>query len=80
VGIYPPLKTGKAMNYTYKVIEVVGSSETGNDDAVKNAIDEAGKTLKHIGWFEVVKQTGHVEEGVIRHFQATLKIGFRLDK
>jgi flavin-binding protein dodecin len=67
-------------NYTYKVIEIVGSSESGADDAIKNAIDDASRTLKHIGWFEVVKQTGHVEDGKIRHFQVTLKVGFRLDK
>lgn len=67
-------------DYTYKVIEIVGTSVNGADDAIKNAIEDASKTLKHLGWFEVVKQTGHIEDGKVRHFQVTLKVGFRLDK
>ncbi len=66
-------------DYTYKVIEIVGTSVNGADDAIKNAIEDASKTLKHLGWFEVVKQTGHIEDGKVRHFQVTLKVGFRLD-
>jgi flavin-binding protein dodecin len=78
---FPLIDRQKIMSeHTYKVIEIVGSSQTGNDDAIKNAIAEASRTLKHIGWFEVVKQTGHVEDGRIHHFQTTLKIGFRLDQ
>ncbi|MCA1323939.1 dodecin [Herbaspirillum sp. alder98] len=64
---------------TYKVIEIVGSSPTGTDDAIRNAIADAGKTVKHIDWFEVVETRGHVENGNIGHFQVTLKLGFRLE-
>ena len=44
-----------------------------------NAIEDAAKTLRHIHWFEVVETRGHVEQGKIKHFQVTLKIGFTLD-
>ncbi|HEY4072616.1 MAG TPA: dodecin [Herbaspirillum sp.] len=67
-------------NHTYKVIEIVGTSETGSDDAIRNAIVEAGKSLRHIDWYEMVRQSGHVVDGKIGQYQATLKIGFRLDK
>jgi flavin-binding protein dodecin len=67
-------------NHTYKVIEIVGTSESGSDDAIRNAITEAAKTVQHIDWFEMVRQSGHVANGKIDHFQAMLKVGFRLDR
>ena len=63
----------------YKLVEVVGTSSTGTDDAIRNAIATAAKTLRHIDWFEVVETRGHVVDGKVAHFQVTLKIGFRLD-
>jgi flavin-binding protein dodecin len=67
-------------NHTYKVIEIVGTSENSSDEAIKNAIAEAGKSLRNIDWYEMVRQSGHITDGKIGHFQATLKVGFRLDK
>lgn len=63
----------------YKVVELVGSSSTSTDDAIRNAIETAAKTLRHIGWFEVVQTRGHVAEGKVAHFQVTLKVGFTLE-
>lgn len=63
----------------YKLVEVVGTSSTGTDEAMRNAITTAAETIRHIDWFEVVKTSGHVVDGKIAHFQATLKIGFRLE-
>ena len=65
--------------HTYRLIEVVGSSPTGIDDAIKEAIADAAKTIRHIRWFQVVETRGHVEDGKVAHFQVTLKIGFTLD-
>jgi flavin-binding protein dodecin len=67
-------------NHIYKVIEIVGTSKTGTDDAIRNAIAEAAKTVQHIDWFEMIRHSGHIVDGKIEHFQATLKIGFRLDR
>ena len=66
-------------NHTYRVIEVVGSSTETIDDAIQRAIADASKTLRHIGWFEVVETRGHVADGKVEHFQVTLKLGFTLD-
>jgi flavin-binding protein dodecin len=66
-------------NHVYKLVELVGSSSTGTDDAIRNAIETAGKTLRHIDWFEVVETRGHVADGKVAHFQVTLKVGFRLE-
>ena len=65
--------------HTYRLIEVVGSSPTGIDDAIKEAIADASKTIRNIRWFQVVETRGHVEGGAVAHFQVTLKIGFTLD-
>ena len=62
----------------YKVIEIVGSSATSIEDAIKGAIARAASTLHDIGWFEVVETRGHVEGGKVADYQVTLKIGFTL--
>ena len=65
--------------HTYKVIELVGSSPNSIEDAITNAIADASRTIRHIGWFEVVETRGHVENGQVAHFQVVLKIGFTID-
>lgn len=67
-------------DHIYKVIEIVGSSEQGIDDAIRTAISRASQTLRHIRWFEVLETRGHVEDGTVRHFQVTLKVGFTIDE
>jgi flavin-binding protein dodecin len=64
---------------TYKLIELVGSSPTSTDDAIRNAIQKASATVKHIDWFQVVETRGHVANGSVAHFQVTLKVGFRIE-
>ncbi len=63
----------------YKVIQLVGSSATGIEDAIENAIARASETVREIRWFEVVETRGHVENGRVAHYQVTLKIGFTLE-
>jgi dodecin len=65
--------------HTYKLIELVGSSPSSSDDAIRNAITKAGATIKHMDWFQVVETRGHIEEGKVAHFQVTLKVGFRIE-
>lgn len=67
-------------DHVYKVIEIVGSSQTGNDDAIRNAIARASSTLKNLDWFEVVEQRGSIQGGQVTHYQVTLKVGFRLEE
>jgi flavin-binding protein dodecin len=63
----------------YKLVEIVGTSNEGSDAAIRNAIETAAKSIRHIDWFEVVETRGHVVNGKVAHFQVTLKIGFRLE-
>ena len=66
-------------DHVYKVVEIVGSSKLGSDDAIRNAIETSSETIRHISWFEVVKTTGHVVDGKVAHYQVTLKVGFRIE-
>ena len=65
--------------HTYKLIELVGSSSVGTDDAIRNAIAKAAKTVKHMDWFEVVETRGHIVNGEVAHYQVTIKVGFRIE-
>lgn len=64
---------------TYRVTELVGTSDAGLEQAIRNGIHRAGKTLRHIDWFEVTQVRGHVENGEVQHFQVGLKVGFRME-
>ena len=66
-------------SHTYKLVELVGSSPSSSDDAIRNAIAKASATIKHIDWYQVTESRGHVVDGRIAHFQVTLKIGFRIE-
>jgi len=65
--------------HTYAVTELVGTSTSSLDDAIRNAVNKASQTLRHLGWFEVTQIRGHLEEGSVEHFQVTMKIGFRYE-
>lgn len=65
--------------HVYKSIELTGSSSKGTDEAIRNAISKASKTLHKLDWFEVVETRGHLSDGKVAHWQVTLKVGFRLD-
>jgi flavin-binding protein dodecin len=66
-------------HHTYRIIELAGSSDVSHADAIENAIARAAKTLRNLRWFEVVQTRGEIEDGKIRHYQVTMKVGFTLD-
>jgi flavin-binding protein dodecin len=66
-------------DHIYKKIELVGSSPKGIEEAVKNALNRAKKTIRNMRWFEIAETRGFLEEGKIAHWQVTLKVGFTLD-
>lgn len=65
--------------HVYKTVELVGSSTESSDDAVRNALMRASRTLRHMDWFEVMETRGHIVDGDVGHWQVALKVGFRLD-
>jgi flavin-binding protein dodecin len=61
------------------VTEIVGTSTSSLDDAIRNGIARADQTLRNLDWFEVTEIRGHLTDGSIGHFQVTMKVGFRLE-
>ncbi len=66
-------------DHIYKKIELVGSSPKGIEEAVKNALNRAKKTIRNMRWFEIADTRGYLEAGKIAHWQVTLKVGFTLE-
>ena len=66
-------------NRTYRVTEIVGTSPDGIDAAVRNGLQRAGQTLRHLDWFEITQIRGQMEDGEVAHFQVGVKVGFRLE-
>jgi flavin-binding protein dodecin len=65
--------------HIYRIAEIVGTSPNGVDDAIRNAVGRASRTLRNIDWFEMTEIRGHLAEGEVADWQVTVKIGFRLD-
>jgi dodecin len=66
-------------NHVYRLSEIVGSSPTSVDDAIRTALRKASQTVRNIEWFEAKEVRGQVVDGDVAHFQVTLKIGFRVE-
>ena len=64
------------MSKIYKVIDVVGTSPQSFAEAARNAIAEAGKTIKAMRWFEIERLGGRIEGDRVTEFQAKIKVGF----
>jgi flavin-binding protein dodecin len=66
-------------HHIYRVIELVGTSEQSIEDAIAQAVSRASSTLRNLRWFEVVRTSGHIADGEVRHYQVTLKVGFTME-
>ncbi len=67
------------MSGTYKKIELVGTSPVSFAEAVKAAVEEASKSVRHMNWFEVKEQRGFIRDGKVAEFQVTISIGFKIE-
>jgi len=62
---------------TYKIIEIVGTSKTSWEDAARNAVETAGKTLTDLRIAEVVKLDMTVEGGKVTSYRARINLSFK---
>lgn len=67
------------MDSTYRVTEIVGTSTESVQQAIRNGVQRASTTLRHLDWFEVTEIRGHIADGEVAHFQVGMKVGFRLE-
>jgi flavin-binding protein dodecin len=67
-------------DHVYKLVEIVGTSTIGLEDAINKGLTRAGKTLKNLRWFEVGQIRGEIDGQKVAHWQVTLKIGFTVEE
>jgi flavin-binding protein dodecin len=63
----------------YKIIELVGSSTVSWEDAAKNAITRASKTLRDLRIAEVSAMDIHLNDGEIEFYRTKLKVSFKFE-
>jgi len=68
------------VDHTYRLTEIVGTSPESIDQAIRNGVTRASKTLRNLDWFEVTEVRGQIEDGDVAYFQVGMKVGFRLDE
>jgi flavin-binding protein dodecin len=68
------------VDHTYRLTEIVGTSPDSIDQAIRNGVTRASKTLRNLDWFEVTEVRGQIEDGDVAYFQVGMKVGFRLDE
>ena len=61
----------------YKVIELVGSSPTSWEDAAKNAVETAGKTLKDLRIGEITQMDMKIENGKVTAYRTKVNLSFK---
>jgi len=61
-----------------KVIELIGESDKGWEDAARNAVKDASKTIRNITGVEVISTTASVKDGKIINYHSCVKIAFGL--
>ena len=61
----------------YKIIEIVGTSEKSWEDAAKNAVETAGKSLRELRIAEVSKLDMKIEKGKVVAYRARVSISFK---
>jgi flavin-binding protein dodecin len=67
-------------DHVYKIDEFVGSSPSGQDEAIRNAIKHAAETIRCLRWFEVKETRGQIVDGKISHWQVMVRVGWTLEK
>lgn len=63
----------------YRVTEVIGTSTESWEEATKNAVETAAKTLRDLRIGEVVKLDVTVEDGHVTHYRARVSISFKYE-
>ena len=66
-------------DHTYRVTDIVGTSPDGIETAIRNALQRAGQTIRHMDWFEVTEIRGQLQGSEVAHYQVSMKVGFRLE-
>ena len=72
-------KKGKANDPIYRVTEIIGTSTTSWEDAVRNAVETAGQTLRDLRVAEIGKLDAKIENGKIKMYRARVQLSFKYE-
>ncbi len=67
-------------NSTYKIIELVGTSNKSWEDAAKTAVETAGASLKDLRIAEITKLDLTIENGKVSTYRARVNVSFKYQK
>jgi len=68
------------MESIYKIVELVGTSTSSWEDAAKNAIETASKTLKDLRIAEITKLDLRIEDGKVVAYRTRVNLSFKYEK
>jgi flavin-binding protein dodecin len=63
----------------YRVVDVIGTSESSWDDAAKNAVETAGRSLRDLRIAEVTKLDMKVDNGKVTAYRARVQLSFKYE-
>jgi len=64
----------------YKIIEIIGTSEKSWEDAAKNAVENAGQSLRDLRIAEVVELDMKVDKNKVVAYRARVKVSFKYER
>jgi flavin-binding protein dodecin len=63
----------------YKVIEIIGASQNSWEEAAKNAVEKAGKSLRDLRIAEVIQLDMKVDNNLVVAYRARVKLSFKYE-
>jgi flavin-binding protein dodecin len=75
----PKPKPKRPINSVYRITEIVGTSTTSWEDAARNAVETASRSLRDLRIAEVTKTDMVVENGRVVAFRARVSLSFKYD-
>jgi flavin-binding protein dodecin len=66
-------------NPVFKQVEITGTSAESVSAAIESAVEKASKSLRGMSWFEMTEVRGSIDDGEVLQYQASIKVGFKLD-
>ena len=72
-------KRAASEDHVYRVIDVVGSSDTSWEDAARNAVETASKSLRDLRIAEVTKLDVKIEDGKVLAYRTRVQLSFKYE-
>jgi dodecin len=69
----------RSINSVYRITEIVGTSKTSWEDAARNAVETASRSLRDLRIAEVTKTDLVIENGRVIAFRARVSLSFKYD-